>query len=259
MLLRSRTFLVVASLAASVACGGDQPAPAAPPAASAGRTVDASTAGAITGKVTFTGDRPAIDRLRMTSDPNCVTAAGPNPQSDAVLISADGALRNAFVHVKSGLDPAYTFPAPAAKVKLDQQGCRYTPRVLGLRTGQTVEIINSDHTLHNVHALPMANREFNYGLKLDERISRTFSVPEVMVRFKCDVHHWMAAWIGVVSHPYFAVTGEDGSFSLPGLPPGTYVVEAWHEKFGTRTATVTVTTSATASTTFAFSATQAAP
>jgi plastocyanin len=248
-----RMFPLSGALLLVVACGAP-PATAPPPAAQA-RRVDPATSGSLSGKVTLVGARPAVERLRMMSDAACVESAGPNPQSDAVLVAADGALKNVFVYVKSGIDPAYVFDAPATTVELDQKGCRYSPRVLGVQTGQTVEAINSDHTLHNVHALPMANREFNYGLKYSERMSRTFSVPEVMVRFKCDVHNWMAAWVGVVSHPFFAVTSDDGTFSLKTLPPGTYTVEAWHEKFGTRSATVTIAAGQTQSTTFEFTST----
>jgi plastocyanin len=178
----------------------------------------------------------------MGGDRACAQVAGPNPTNDAVIVAPDGALQNAFVYIKGGLDPAYRFDPATATVELDQKGCRYVPRVVGLRVGQTLEIMNNDDTLHNVHALPMANQEFNQGLQSrGSRMQKTFTVPEVMVRFKCDVHGWMSAWVGVVPHPYFAVTKADGTFELKGVPPGTYTMEAWHEKFGTQTATVTVT------------------
>ena len=157
--------------------------------------------------------------------------AGPNPQSDAVLIGADGALKNVFVYIKDGLDPALLVRRrrPQAVV-LDQKGCIYSPRVVGVRVGQPLEIVNSDPTLHNVHALPMANQEFNQGQPFQGiRMTKTFTAPEVMVRFKCDVHGWMAAYVGVVAHPFFAVTDADGTFEMKGLPPGTYT-----SKRGTR-------------------------
>jgi plastocyanin len=242
-IIARRASLVLArlALAASAACTA---APDAPPRTAApppGRAVDPASAGTIVGTVTFTGDRPAVERLRMASDPACVQGDGPNPQSDAVLIGGTGALQNVFVHVKSGLDPAYSFPTPDTPVVLDQQGCRYTPRVFGIRAGQPLDIVNSDPTFHNVHALPKTNEEFNHGQQTKgERTRRFFTQPEVMVRFKCDVHSWMAAWVGVTSHPFFAVTGADGTFRLTGVPPGQYTVEAWHERFGTRTADVTL-------------------
>lgn len=222
----------------AVACGADAPTPAQPPA---GKRVDSATTGTIAGKISFEGTRPAVERIRMAGDPACVTEGGPNPQSDAVLISSAGELQNVFVYVKEGLDRAYTFDVPSQPVVLDQKGCQYTPRVLGVRVGQPFEVSNSDDTFHNVHALPTVNREFNQSMTTDgTRLRRTFMSPEVMVRVKCDVHGWMAAWVGVLAHPYFAVTGSDGTFTLTNVPAGSYTVEAWHERFGTRTAQVTV-------------------
>jgi plastocyanin len=258
----SHRSLLIPALLLSVAsaCTGPADTPPQVPAAAAttpGRPVDTATAGSIAGKVTFTGDRPAIERLRMASDPACVQGEGPNPQSDAVLIGDDGALRNVFIHVKSGLDPAYGFPSGAAAgpLVLDQQGCRYTPRVLGVRVGQPIEIVNSDATFHNVHALPKVNEEFNQGQQVKgDRTQRIFTAPEVMVRFKCDVHGWMAAWVGVVAHPFFAVSAADGTFRLDGVPPGTYTVEAWHERFGAKTAEVTVGARQDAAVAFTFAA-----
>jgi plastocyanin len=249
---RGRAFfcytLGLALFAASAACGGSPPPP---PPAGGGKAVDAATAGSRSGRAVFAGAAPAIESLRMNTDKACVTAAGPNPQSDAVLIAADGGLRNAFVYVKEGLDPAYSFPAPTSPVVLDQRGCIYTPRVIGVRAGQALEVLNSDDTLHNIHALPRNNQEFNTSQK---KISQTFTVPEVMVRFKCDVHPWMAAHVGVVAHPFFAVTDATGAFEIKGLPPGTYTVEAWHERFGTRSTQVTVDPKGAQTASFSFTA-----
>lgn len=241
-------------LGVAVACGSSAPQSAAPAPAS-GKKVDASTAGTISGRVVFDGTPPAAETIRMTRDKACVENAGPNPQSDALVIGADGAVRSVFVWVKDGLDPEYAFETPTTPVVIDQKGCVYTPRVVGVRVGQPIEVVNSDPTLHNVHALPMVNQEFNQGQPVQySKLSRTFTAPEVMVRFKCDVHSWMAAWVGVVAHPYFAVTGADGSFQLPNLPPGTYTLEAWHEKLGPKTAKVTVAAGQTQAASFTFSA-----
>jgi plastocyanin len=215
----------------------EQPAPAP---AGGGKKVDAATAGSLTGKAAFEGTPPAADALKMTGDPACVSAAGPNPMNDDVVVN-NGGLQNVFVYVKSGLDPAYSFDAPSGPVELDQKACRYVPRVLGIRVGQELVMLNSDETLHTVHALPKSNREFNRSMQLKgERHTHRFSAPEAMVRFKCDVHGWMNAHVGVMAHPYFAVTKADGTFEIPGLPPGTYTIEAWHERFGTQTKEVTV-------------------
>ncbi len=176
----------------------------------------------------------------MGRDAACVASAGPNPQSDAVLVSADGGLANAFVYIKDSFD-AYAFDTPSAPVTLDQKGCVYVPRVFGVRVGQPIDILNSDATIHNVHAMPMQNQEFNESQnRAGMRTTKVFTVPEVMVRFKCDFHGWMAAHAGVMSHPFFAVTDEAGGFTIAGLPPGTYTLEAWHEMFGTRTQPLTM-------------------
>ena len=152
----------------------------------------------------------------------------------------DGGLANVFVYVKDGLGN-YVFEVPTESAKIDQQNCRYHPHVLGLMVGQPLQIVNSDDTLHNVHGLPRDNKEFNQGQPIQGmKMTHTFSTKEVMIPFKCDVHGWMNAWIGVLDHPYYAVTPTNGTFSLKGLPPGTYTIEAWHEKLGTQTQTVTV-------------------
>lgn len=245
----SRISSALVALILLSACSA--PAPAPQPSGG-GKTVDAATAGALTGKALFEGAPPAVDPLKMASDPACATAAGPNAMNDDVLVK-DGALQNVFVYVKSGLDAAYSFDVPTTPVELDQRACRYVPRVLGIRVGQTLAIVNSDETFHNVHALPKASSEFNRGMSLKgERYTRTFSTPEVMVRFKCDVHAWMGAHVGVMAHPFFAVTKADGTFEIPGLPPGTYTIEAWHERFGTATQQVTIGDKQTQSASFTF-------
>ena len=237
MKLTSRV-LSVCLIAAAVACGGSKPEPA-PAASPQGKKVDAATAGSIAGKVKFEGTPPAAETLRMTKD--CAPGPGPNPQSEAILVSADGSLQNVFVWVKDGLDAAYTFDTPAKAAELSQSGCIYRPRVMGVQVGQSIEIVNMDNTLHNVHALPMTNSEFNkHQPTQGQRMTHVFTAPEVMVRFKCDVHPWMSSWVGVVAHPFFAVSDNAGQFDIKGLPPGTYTLEAWHEKFGKQTTKVTV-------------------
>jgi len=241
------------ALSLTLAACGQSPAPSAAPAP-AGTRVDAATAGTITGRITFTGQPPKAEVLRMGNDTACVATAGPNPQSEAVLVGADGGLKNVFVHIRDNFDE-YTFDMPAGPVTMDQKGCVYAPRVFGVRVGQPIEILNSDATVHNVHALPMQNQEFNESQpRQGMRTSKIFTVPEVMVRFKCDFHGWMAAYVGVMAHPFFAVTDASGAFSLTGLPPGTYTIEAWHETFGARTQQVTIAPGGTQTIALAFSA-----
>jgi hypothetical protein len=126
-------------------------------------------------------------------------------------------------------------------VTLDQKGCQYRPHVFGVQVGQNIDIVNSDATMHNVHALPNTNQEFNFGQPIQkQKDTKFFTAREVMVRFKCDIHGWMSAYAGVLEHPYFAVTAPSGSFELKNVPAGTYTVEAWHEKLGTQTQSVTL-------------------
>jgi plastocyanin len=229
---------VLALIAGLSACSGGG---AEPPKAGApeGKKVDLATAGSLTGSVKFTGPVPAPADIRLSKD--CVANAGPNPQSDAVLVSGDGGLKNAFVYVKDGLDKSYTFDTPTTPVELAQTGCIYTPRVLGVQVGQAIDVVNNDDTLHNVHAMPMVNQEYNKSQpKQYSHMLHTFTAPEVMVRFMCNVHQWMASYVGVVAHPYFAVSDAGGAFTIRDLPPGTYTIEAWHEKFGRQTTQITV-------------------
>ncbi len=143
--------------------------------------------------------------------------------------------------------------AASGSVTIDQSNCRYGPHVLGVQTGQDIEITNSDNFLHNINATPTANRGFNRSQpRAGITSTQSFPLAEVMVPVRCDVHGWMNAYIGVVDHPYFGVSGEDGSVSLEGLPPGDYVIEAWHEQYGTTTTNVTVVTGETAEISFEF-------
>jgi plastocyanin len=244
-------FLVLALLAAGCGGGGNTEQAAPPPDAPATNPVDAATAGNVTGRVTFAGTAPKPAPVRMESDPNCVQQ-GATPTDETVVVGDNGALQNVFVYVKEGLGDL-RFPIPSTTVLLDQKGCRYTPHVIGVQVGQAIDVLNSDPTLHNVHAVPASNTEFNTGQPLPNmKHQHRFSTREVMVPFKCDVHPWMRAYVGVLDHPYFAVTGADGSFELKGLPPGTYTVEAWHESLGTQTQTVTIGAKETGTTAFEF-------
>ena len=222
------------------ACGGDS-APketaATQPAAPVTNPVDPATASAIVGTITLQGTPPANPSINMGSDPYCMKqGAAVTP----IFVVSDGGLENVFVYVKDGLG-TLKFPVPSKPVVLDQKGCSYSPRVFGIQVGQSLDIVNSDETLHNIHALPMANREFNRGQALQGmKYTTTFTAPEVMLPFKCDVHKWMNAWVGVLEHPFYATSGKGGAFALAGLPPGTYTIEAWHEKLGTQTQSVTI-------------------
>jgi plastocyanin len=229
----------------AVACGGgSQPAqtPAGEPAATGpSTTVDPATAATVAGKITLEGTLPANQPIRMNADPACVAANKGQTPTQETFVGEGGSLGNVFVYVQSGLNGS--FPAPTSAVVLDQKGCRYIPHVFGVQVGQPIEILNSDPTLHNIHALPKTNQEFNTAQPIQGmKTTHTFTAKEndVVVPFKCDVHGWMNAYVGVLDHPYFAVSKPDGSFSIANLPPGTYAVTAWHERLGTQTQNITV-------------------
>lgn len=233
-------LLLVLVIAVSAACGNQtqtEESTAGSPAAIV-NPVDPATAGNIAGRVTFDGVAPEPATIRMDSDPRC---ASPSEATDeTLLVGESGALQNVFVYVKQGLGDL-RFPVPASPAVIDQKGCQYIPHVLGVQVGQALEVINSDATLHNVHAIPLANDELNTGQPIQGmKHTHMFTAPEVMIPFKCDVHGWMRAHVGVLEHPFFSVTGDGGTFEIKGLPPGTYVVEIWHETLGTQTQTITL-------------------
>ena len=186
----------------------------------------------ITGKIAFDGKPPKQKKIPTDADPKCAEMHADAPLlNEEVVVNADGTLKNVFVYVKSGLTK--TYEAPKTPVQLDQKGCHYTPHVFGMMAKQPLEIVNDDDTLHNIHAMPAKSKEFNVGQpNKDMKTMRTFAEPEVMVHFKCDVHPWMSAYVGVLDNPFYSVTGDDGTFSLKGLPAGEYEIAAWHEKYG---------------------------
>jgi hypothetical protein len=230
-------------LATVAACGSDSSKsanPSSPKAAPDAKKVDPSTSATIVGKVVFEGTPPVNPVIKMASDPVCVAANKGDIASEAYVVD-NGGLENVFVYIKDGLGNKYLFDTPTEPVKIDQRGCHYVPHVLGLRTTQPLNVVNSDDTMHTVHGMPEANREFNFGqVVVGIKNAVTFNVPEVMIPVKCDVHAWMNAYVGVLDHPYFAVTGAGGTFELRTIPPGTYTIEAWHEKLGRQTQSVTL-------------------
>jgi plastocyanin len=248
--MRRFAALLLASTVAACGGGSQQGESNTPPPPTVS-PVDPATAGTINGRIAFEGTAPAPHAIRMDSDPNCASQAS-GATDETVVLGNNGTLQNVFVYVKDGLGNL-RFPVPSAPAVLDQKGCRYVPHVLGAQVGQPLEVRNSDATLHNVHAVPETNQEFNTGQPIQGmKHTHTFTTKEVMVPFKCDVHGWMRAYIGVLDHPFYAVTGADGSFTLKGLPPGTYTVEAWHESLGTQTQTVTIGASETRDVAFTF-------
>jgi plastocyanin len=208
----------------------------------------------LTGKVTFTGDKPQMHEIDMSASDVCQKMHATPVVSDQVIVNSNGTLANVFVWVKAGV-PEGRWAPPSTPVVIDQKGCLYTPHVVGAVIGQNVEFRNSDQTNHNIHPLPQRNQEWNESEPPNgETKTKTFDREEVMIPLKCNIHPWMRAYIGVVRHPFFAVTGPDGTFTIKGLPPGKYTVEAWHERYGTADTDVTVAAKDQATMNFSFAA-----
>jgi plastocyanin len=253
MLLRNHVPTLALSLFTLAACGGgdaDTGGADAEPAADA-YTVPAGEAAVITGVVNFEGTAPVPEPIDMSEEPTCAEKHDEGPVRQRVAVNDNGTLRNVFIYVREGLGDR-TFAASSDEKVMDQDGCEYAPHVLGVQTGQQLTFRNSDGLLHNINAQGSTNRSFNISQPQNMETERSFSQAEVMIPIRCDVHGWMEAYVGVVDHPYFAVTGEDGSFRLENLPPGDYTIEAWHEEYGTQTAQVTVAAQQTGETSFTF-------
>jgi plastocyanin len=195
--------------------------------------------GGITGKVSFDGKPPKMKKLRIDADPVCAANNSTPPTSDWLIVDGNGGVKNVLVYVKEGAPKSTTPPADHATI--DQYGCVYNPHVLGVQVGQQIDILNNDGTLHNIHALPKINREFNKAMpKFRKKMTTQFDKAEDVFKVKCDVHPWMGSYVGVFDHPFFTVSSDDGTFSISGLSPGTYTIEAWHEKLKTKSMTLTV-------------------
>lgn len=192
-------------------------------------------AGEIKGTVKFKGKPRPAKKIQMSADPACMALHSETVRDEKFVYEKTDeegvvTLANAFVWIKSGLLKK-TYDTPKKPVVLDQKGCRYIPHVMGLMIGQELKITNSDPTMHNVHAMPKKNRQFNNGQPQGTpALVKTFQREEIMVKIKCDTHPWMKTFVGVMSHPYFAATGKDGKFSIKDLPDGEYEVAVWHEQ-----------------------------
>ncbi len=253
------------SLGAFVACGDEKtPAPAPAPApvakveapkpvvepvkAPGPVKVEVKTPAAadgLSGTVKIKGEVPRRKKIKMDNDPKCTAMHPEAPLNQEIMADKDGNVQWAFVYVKKGAE-GKKGPAPKP-AEINQVGCSYEPHVLGIMVGQDLTIKNSDDTLHNIHALPFNNKEFNFGQPQKGMTEKkSFTTVEVMVKVKCDVHAWMGCWIGVLDHPFYAVTDASGKFNIEGLPDGKYTIEAWHEKYKSVTADVEVKGATTA-------------
>ncbi|MBI3269844.1 MAG: carboxypeptidase regulatory-like domain-containing protein [Planctomycetes bacterium] len=222
-------------------------------------TGDEAGTAAVNGKIVFKGEKPKRARINMSGVQECNDMHGEEEPvyEESVVVNDNGTLKNVFVYVTKGLE-GKAFTAPETPVVLDQKGCMYSPHVFGIMMGQKLEIKNSDPLMHNIHAMPTKNEGFNKSQPFvggkSKTITQSFAEVEVPVLFKCEVHGWMGCYGCVVSNPFYAVSSDQGAFELKGLPAGTYELTAWHEQYGTQTASVTVGDKETKSVDFTFEA-----
>jgi len=243
-------FLAVAAALASTACGKPQ-APAAE------LTPADTPRGTITGHVHLTGPPPEKEPLGLRADPMCVkAAAGRTLLQETVVSSPDGSLANVLVQL-SGDFPEV--PAPGEPVTIDQSACVYAPRVVGIQLGQPLRVKNGDPGLHNVHGESTGSDRFNVGQPVADMVNTFQLRNEGILRLRCDVHVWMVAYVGVVKHPYFAVTDATGTFTIRNVPPGVHTIQAWHERYGPLTSAVTLEPGGTASVEFTYSGSEKTP
>ena len=205
----------------------------------------------VTGVVKFKGTAAKPTRIDMSADPYCAQAHPSGATTEELLTDTNGGLENVVVFVSDGLGTA-TFPVPDEPAVMEQKGCQYKPHVLAMRAGQKLNVVNSDATTHNIHPMPNNNREWNVSQPKGVPVEQVFAREEVAISVKCNIHPWMRSYIAVLKHPYFAVTGKDGRFELKDLPPGTYTLQAWHEKLGTKTQKITVAEGAPPTVEFVF-------
>lgn len=261
--LMRQTILVLPAFTAlifALGCGQpQQPAEVSEqqPAAEGSAWQPTGDEGSVTGKISFKGQPPTFRQISMDADAACAAKHSTPVYPESVVVNSNGSLRNVFVYVKTGLE-GKTFAVPGEPVVLDQVGCVYKPHVIGIQARQNLKVMTSDNTTHNIHPLPKTNREWNVSQPPGaDPIIRSFSRPEATIPVKCNQHPWMRAYIHVVSHPFWSVSGEDGTFKLEGLPPGNYEIEAVHEQYGALTQKVAVAAKAAAPLEFTYTADQA--
>ncbi len=196
--------------------------------------------GSIEGTIKYAGPVPKSKLQPMDADPICYAINKGNTRLASIAVGENNTLKDAFIYVKSGL-PQSSYPPPNEPAVMDQKGCNYSPRVMGVMAGQKVKFLNPDGTLHNVHIMSKINPEMNVAMPdFRKEMETTFKKTEFMFPIRCDVHPWMLAWMAVMPHPFFSVSSEEGKFEIKNLPAGTYEIEAWHEKLESKTMTLTV-------------------
>ena len=254
--MRSTHFFLTFLAVLAILVGGDrsQAANAASGGANSGEArSDGGASASVVGRVKFTGQLPQPTRISMNSDPSCAKLHPAPAMTQEFVAGSDNALGNVIVFISDGLG-SRAFDTPSEAVTFEQKGCIYEPHVVALRANQKVKMVNADNTTHNIHPVPANNREWNKAEPAGSTMEESFSREEIAIPIKCNVHPWMKSYIAVFKHPYFAVTGKDGSFHLPNLPPGEYTLEAWHEKLGTMTQKITVAAGESKTVDFTFKA-----
>jgi plastocyanin len=229
--MKTRGLISITALILAICISSRQPV-------NAGSTT-APSGSIVRGTVKFEGPAPKPKPINMAADPSCAKQHPSPVLSQELMTDTKGDLQNLVVFVSDGLGDR-TFDPPTQAVEMKQKGCMYEPHVLALQANQPVEVTNNDPTTHNIHPQPANNREWNKAEVPGSKIEESFPRQEIAIPVKCNVHPWMRGYVAVFKHPYFAVTGKDGSFALNNLPPGTYTIQAWHEKLGTSTQKITI-------------------
>ncbi len=236
--------LAIAALALAAGCDGAASSYSPPPVTPV--LPDAATTGTIRGEVRYDAPLPEAKFEPMGGSPECTTLAGGKTPKQELLVK-DGRLRNAFVHIKQGLDPKYKWAIPTEEHVVSNQKCLYNPRVSGARTWQKVKFLNQDATQHNFRSDPWSRTLSSQG----QSVTIWYDKPQ-LAALRCDLHNWMLGHLWIMDHPYFGVTGEDGAFEIKDVPPGDYTLEAWHETLGTQSATVKLEPKGSATATLTF-------
>jgi plastocyanin len=241
----SKKLIGIFTLAITFAISGNYAVKAGgpPPATSGGAS--------LRGVVRFEGAAPKPKLISMSADPSCAKQHPSPVFSQEIMTDSKGDLQNVVVYIADGLGDR-TFDVPTQPVVVEQRACMYQPHVLAVRANQPLHVVNDDPTSHNIHPTPANNREWNKAEPPGSSVDETFAREEIAIPVKCNLHPWMHGYIAVFKHPYFAVTGKDGSFDLSNLPPGTYTIKAWHEKLGMSTQTITIGASETKQISFVF-------